>query len=138
MRICLVSTGDITRDAVAHSLARSLIASGNQVLAVSVAARGGFPSDVITVDEPPRSLGGRLRRRLQSAEAREGARLVALEDAVAESGAEIVYPIRLRDLPVSISAAERREAMVAPAPGWDVPGGVDLVKNAPSSRTLST
>ncbi len=140
MRICVVSSGDLGRDAETRLLVRSLASVGHEVTTVD-GGRGvpDWPARAVRVAKSSGADAPVVRRlfeRLESAGARQRRYRHALVEAVRRSDPEVIYPAAARDLELAIEAADGG-AVVMRSPNWPAAAAVDMATLAPGRVDLS-
>lgn len=141
LRICIVSTGDASRDSRLAPLAESLHRAGNDVCVVSGPTRYPMPESLEIIVVPSRvpiggsKLAGYLRRILpKRAQDRWFRRRIVA--AAKQSRASLFYPLARRDVGAVVRAASTNQAVFQP-PGWGAPVTQDIAWLAPHDQRWS-
>ncbi len=140
LRICVVSSGDLGRDAETRLLIRSLASVRHEVTSVD-GGRGApdWPATAVRVSKgpgPDAPVVRRLAGRLESAGSRQQRYRQDLIEAVRSSDPEVIYPAARRDLELAIEAATGG-AVVMRSPNWPSAAAVDMPTLAPGRVDLS-
>jgi Glycosyl transferases group 1 len=141
MRICVVSTGDASRDPRLVPLVSSLSAPGNDVVVVTGPNREPVENieRVVVPARLPAEPGrmANLARRAQPGRFRRWSFARRIASAAADTGAELLYPLAARDLATAAAAAGSGGAVFSP-PRWGSAGVRDIAILAPHDPRWST